>query len=98
MQQAEVADEIRSKVDCIVGSEESPPGAGYPYNLILNKFYNAPNSTPLTLAEAFVDGMITGYESDSNDKITQSVIDTSKFPQLLTAPLTIWRPALSRQR
>jgi hypothetical protein len=85
MQMTEVADEIRNKVSYIVGSEESPPGSGYPYNLILANFYGSPNSTPLTLAKSFVDGMLTFYSTSSDFKIEQSVIDTSKFPAVLTA-------------
>jgi hypothetical protein len=84
LQMVEVADEIRDKVSYVVGSEESPPGAGYPYNLILSQFYSAPTSSSLTLSHAFVDGMITQY-GNTTEKITQSVIDTSKFPALLTA-------------
>jgi hypothetical protein len=85
MQMAEVADEIRDKVDYIVGSEESPPGAGYPYNLILQRFNANPTDTSRNLSKAFVDAMINGYASDASDKITQSSIDASKLPSVMTA-------------
>jgi hypothetical protein len=85
MQMAEVADEIRSKVTYIAGSEESPPGSGYPYNLALGPFYKNPNQSALTLSKSFVDAMVNGYATDSQDKITQSVIDTSKLPAVLTS-------------
>lgn len=85
MQMAEVSDEIRSKVSYIAGSEESPPGAGYPYNLALAPFYNNPTATPLTLSQSFVTAMVNGYSGNSQFKITQSVIDTTKLPNVLTS-------------
>jgi len=85
MQMCEVADEIRNNVTYIAGSEESPPGAGYPYNLALAPFYASPNQTPLALSDSFVTAMISGYASQPTDKITQSVVETSKLPAILTA-------------
>ncbi|MHB8636884.1 MAG: clostripain-related cysteine peptidase [Fimbriimonadaceae bacterium] len=85
MQMAEVADEIRSKVSYIAGSEESPPGSGYPYNLALAPFYKTPTASALTLSKSFVDAMVNGYAADTQDKITQSVVDTTKLPAVLTA-------------
>jgi len=83
MQMAEVSDEIRTQVTYIAGSEESPPGQGYPYNLIFAPFTANPNATPLSLAKGFVDGMIQFYAADPTSKITQSVIDTSQLPNLM---------------
>jgi len=84
MQMMEVADEIRDKTDYIAGSEESPPGAGYPYDLVFQGFRDNPNDTALNLAHGFVTGMIDGYSSDTTVKITQSVIDTSQLAALST--------------
>lgn len=85
MQMGEVADEISSQVDYIVGGEASPPGAGYPYNLVFGTFENNPNDSVLDLAKGFVDGMVQGYASSSGVEITQSVIDTTKLPGLMTS-------------
>ena len=85
MQMAEVADELRDKVTYIVGSEESPPGTGYPYDLVLQKVYTNALITPLDFSKSYVDGMIQEYGNSGQYKITQSVIATSKFPALLTA-------------
>lgn len=84
MQMAEVADEIRSQVDYIAGSEESPPGSGYFYNLILNEFNANPGDTPRNLSKSFVDSMVNGYASQPTLKITQSVIDSSKLSAVMT--------------
>lgn len=84
MQMLEVAYEIQDKALYVVGSEESPPGEGYPYDLIFKKFRDQDTDTTRNLTKAFVDGMLAvpGYASR---KITQSVIDTSKLPALGTA-------------
>lgn len=84
MQMLEVAYEIQDKALYVVGSEESPPGEGYPYDLVFKKFRDQDTDTTRNLTKAFVDGMLAvpGYASR---KITQSVIDTSKLPALGTA-------------
>ena len=79
MQMAEVSYQLMPNTRYVVGSEESPPAAGFPYNTILTQFQNNPGNTTLQLAEAWVDGMngVVGY---TPDPIEESVIDTSKMP------------------
>lgn len=83
MQQLEVSDEIRSKATYVVGSEESPPQAGYPYDRIFAHFRDNPDDTVLSLSKNFVDETIAYYGSSGN--ITQSVIDTTQLPSLVTS-------------
>ncbi|HTQ11692.1 MAG TPA: clostripain-related cysteine peptidase, partial [Fimbriimonadaceae bacterium] len=85
MQQIEVAEEIRDKADYIVGSEESPPAQGYPYDKIFAHFDANPDDTTLNLADAFVDETVAFYGNGANLNITQSVIDTSQLGNLVTA-------------
>lgn len=84
MQMLEVAYEIQDQADFVAGSEESPPGEGYPYDLIFDNFRDAPLDSTQNLSKAFVDGMLAvpGY---ANRKITQSVIKTSALPALASA-------------
>lgn len=84
MQMMEVAYEARGHADYVVGSEESPPGEGYPYDTIFQEFRDNPDASTLTLAKEFVDGMLA-VPAYASRKITQSVIDTSKLPALATA-------------
>ncbi|MCB0826531.1 MAG: hypothetical protein KDC26_10105 [Armatimonadetes bacterium] len=84
MQMMEVAYEARSYADYIVGSEESPPGEGYPYQSIFNVFRDNPDATTATLTKAFVDGMVNNPPYATR-KITQSVIDTTQMTALATA-------------
>jgi hypothetical protein len=84
MQMLEVAYEVQDKAEFVVGSEESPPGEGYPYDLIFQQFRDRPNDTTRALTKSFVDGMLA-VPAYQNRKITQSVIETSKLPQLANA-------------
>lgn len=85
MQMAEVADQVANNATYIVGGEASPPGAGYPYNLIFGKFEQNPNAPTLNLAKGFVDGMIQGYANTPGVEITQSVIDPTQLPGLMSS-------------
>jgi hypothetical protein len=88
MQMMEVAYEIKDNCDYIIGSEESPPAEGLPYDLVFAPFRDNPDNTPRALSKSFVDGMlaVTAY---NGKKITQSVLDTSKLPALATAVSTL---------
>jgi hypothetical protein len=83
MQQLEVAAEVRDKAIYIIGSEESPPEQGYPYDTIFMHFRDNPDDTTLNLSKAFVDETLAYY--GNINKITQSVIATSQLPALITA-------------
>jgi hypothetical protein len=84
MQMLEVNNEIRTKATYIVGSEESPPGAGYPYDTIFDHFVDSPDASTLSLAQAFVDETLD-VPAYAVEKITQSVLDSSKLAALTTA-------------
>lgn len=84
MQMAEVSYEIRDRAQYVVGSEESPPGEGYPYDTIFAHFRDNPDDTTLNLAKAFVDETLA-VPAYASRKITQSVIDTSQLGGLATA-------------
>lgn len=84
MQMLEVAYEIKDNCDFVVGSEESPPGEGLPYDLVFAPFRDTPDASARTLSKSFVDGMLARYTTTTH-KITQSVIDTSQLPSLATA-------------
>jgi len=78
MQMLEVAYEIRNLGDYIVGSEESPPAAGYPYHRILAPVISNPNIAVRDFAAQIVAQTINYYNPDSTDNITQSALDASQ--------------------
>lgn len=95
MQMAEVAYELRSNTQYVVGSEESPPGTGFPYNSVLANFQNAPGNSTLALAESWVTAMnaVPGYHQYP---IEESVVDTGKLTTLAASggPIDLFAKAL----
>ncbi len=84
MQMMEVAYELRSYANYVVGSEENTPADGYPYQTVFAPFRDNPDDTTLNLSKSFADGMLS-VPAYSSSRITESVLDTSKMPALLTA-------------
>lgn len=84
MQMAEVAYEVKDNCKYVVGSEESPPAEGLPYDLVFGPFRDNPNETTRNLTKNFVDGMLA-VPSYAGKKITQSVLDTTKLGDLATS-------------
>lgn len=80
MQMLEVAYEIRNVTPLVVGSEESPPGEGYPYNTFLGDLAANPAMSPAEFGARIAIDTLQFYGSNSN--ITQSVVDTSKLGTL----------------
>lgn len=81
MQMLEVAYEVRNVCDFVVGSEESPPAEGYPYDAVFSRFRDDADASTRDLTKAFVDAML-GHPSYASRKITQSVLDTSRLTAL----------------
>lgn len=83
MQIMEVAYEIKDQTNWIVGSEESPPGRGYPYDRWVDKLIANPNADARFVGESICDAMLAGYGNNSN--ITESLLDASKIAPLASA-------------
>ncbi len=82
MQMAEVAGELRDHAAYIVGSEETEPADGYPYDAILAKLDADPAMTPRELAGTIVNAY-GGYYSARGTGATLSALDTAAFPEFL---------------
>ena len=80
MQMTEVIYELRNKAEYIVGSQESPPGEGLPYDAFARTLVRTPNIQTKDLAVDLVTQTINRYGTLSNT--TQSVIDTSQVALL----------------
>lgn len=88
MQMSEVAYEIKDKVQFITGSEESPPGEGYPYQLILADLASNPDWSGRDFAVDIVQKTIDGYNQNYPGRapdITQSALDASKLADIAPA-------------
>lgn len=73
----EVAYQLRSSARVFVGSEESPPGAGYPYDTWLN-YVQANSPGPCDIGANLINTTIAKYPNETN--ITQSMIDLAQMP------------------
>jgi hypothetical protein len=76
MQMPEVDYEIKDYVEYIVGSEETEPGDGYTYNLLLGPLVANPGMSPAELGKLAVDAYSDHYQSVQHDS-TQSLLDPS---------------------
>jgi len=75
----EVCYEIHEQTDYIVASEESPPGTGYPYDVILSRLVADPEMTPAELGRTIVEAHVAAYPDYG---VTQSLIETARLPEL----------------
>lgn len=81
-QMLEVAYEVRNSARVMVGSEESPPGAGYPYDKWLGDL-KVGGANACDVGSSIVKDFVAAYPNDSD--ITQSVLDLSKMQTVANA-------------
>lgn len=72
---------LRNLGDVMVGSEETEPGDGWPYDLILTELVSTPTMTASALAEVIVQKYEQSYNG-SGESITQSAIDLNLIPDV----------------
>ena len=80
MQMAEVAFEVKDYADVIVGSEETVPGLGFPYDRILNTIKEKPSISAEDLGSDMVDHLKDFYKG-YKDGVTFSAIRASKLDE-----------------
>jgi hypothetical protein len=83
MHMIEVVYQVRTNAGVSVGSEETEPGDGWPYDTILADLTGLPAMTPRDLGTVIVDRYMASYPT-YND-LTQSAMDNSALPNLVTA-------------
>jgi len=81
MGMVEVSYAMRNVANCMVGSENTEPGNGWPYHTILNALVSEPTSTPEVLASDIVTKYVNSYPTSTG--ITQSAVDISKLNSLV---------------
>jgi hypothetical protein len=82
MQMIEIGYEMKSKVNYIVGSEETEPGDGWDYTAMVKSLATSP--TPLELGTAIVDGYSSFYEGQDTGGTTAtlSLVDVKQLVSL----------------
>lgn len=83
MSMAEVAYQMRDVADYSVGSEETEPGDGWPYDRILKALAAKPAMTPEELSKTIVTQYLASYKS--NENVTQSAVRLADMKPLATA-------------
>lgn len=85
MQMVEVAYAVKDHVDYMIGSEETEPGKGAPYDDILKNVKSG--MTPKQFAVNWVNAFGDSYNGGSQGraKSTQSALEMSKFPKFIDA-------------
>ncbi|MDH4272805.1 MAG: clostripain-related cysteine peptidase [Candidatus Aminicenantes bacterium] len=94
MSMAEVGYQIRESADYTVGSEETAPLDGWPYDTILASLAKTPSMTPCDLSTLIVNKYLDSYKPA--DGVTYSACDLSKADTLAAAVAALARTLQAR--
>jgi hypothetical protein len=83
MSMMEVYYQMRDVAEFSVGSEESEPGEGWPYDRILKALAAKPAMSPEELSKTIVSQYLASYKA--SDVVTQSAVNLSVLTPLATA-------------
>jgi hypothetical protein len=83
MSMAEVAYQIRDSAAFVVGSEQTEPGEGWPYDDVLAALAKTPSMAPADFARTIVKKYLASY--GANAGVTQAACDLSGAPKLYAA-------------
>ena len=83
MSMAEVAYQVRDEVAFTVGSEQTEPNDGWPYDAVLAELVARPSMTPLELTKLIVKKYVASYTA--GDAVTQSAFDLTRSEALASA-------------
>ena len=87
MQMAEVAQEMADVVDVYVGSQETEPMEGWPYDKVLARWAALPQASAQQVASILVDEYVKSYQKGSHGtaEVTMSAINVTALPELLNS-------------
>jgi Clostripain family len=89
MNMIEICYENKDIANFMVGSEETEPGAGWPYNTILKKLSETPQTSPADLAKIITQDYGQYYEKNgspiSDKTATQSALDLNQIEAVATS-------------
>lgn len=86
MSMLEVAYQCRRSVGVFVGSQETEPAAGWPYNRVLGRLDSSPAMSATEFGHAVVGEYVASYEAGgAAEVVTQSAIDLERADQAATA-------------
>ena len=83
MSMVEVAYQLKTTADYMVGSEETEPGEGWPYDRILKALAAKPAMSPAELSAVVVKEYLASY--GSRDNVTQAALNLTQLNPVLKA-------------
>jgi len=85
MQMLEVVTEMKSTVNYVVGSEETEPGQGWPYETFMQKWTTAPQSSPAEVSILLSKEYLAAYSGGvyGSTPVTFSALDISKLDNVI---------------
>lgn len=91
MQMLEVVGEMKNSVDYVVGSEETEPGEGWPYEWFMKKWTAAPQSTPAEVSVLLSKEYLKAYNGGVYGKksVTFSALDVSKYDTVIQSAAAV---------
>jgi hypothetical protein len=84
MNMVEVGYQLKDSVDYIVGSEETEPGDGWPYQAQLETLNTSADAAAEEIAPKLVENYLHSYQG-SGEAVTQSAVDVSHVDQVAQA-------------
>ncbi len=80
MAMPEISNEMADSVSVFAGSEETEPGAGWPYTELLKGWNDLEESSALNVSKLLTDSYVDSYRGGSNgtEEVTFSTFDLSK--------------------
>ena len=86
----EVAYQMRNYVNFMVGSEETEPNDGYPYDMILEELATSPSMSPAQFAATIVTKYVISYTDslpnpDDAPHVTSAVFNLTRISETATA-------------
>lgn len=90
MSMIEVAYQCRRSVNVFVGSEETEPGAGWPYQRVLGQLTAHPETTPQAFGSTIVSEYVASYDTGAasgapSEVVTQSALDLARVEDAAAA-------------
>lgn len=89
MGMAEVANQMSDNVSYFIGSQETEPGAGWPYDDLLAQWEAIPNASPADVSKTLVDAYVAWYEKHGRQQVTLSAYNLSNLANLDSAVLQL---------
>jgi len=96
MNTLEVDFQLKDMARVIVGSEETEPGAGWPYDKVLGAIAQNPDMSPEDFGKVIVDSYVKSYDNGANSEpVTMSAVNLDKITAIMSG-INKWATVLKK--